>query len=184
MLLILSCCTQKEHASPGDLLFDLLYLPGRKISTITLESFENKANLVCFLRRRSNLTEYTHVHIIGRGDISCGGDGTLRLPRGTMRAGDFPDQCFDSTTVSLSSCSLGQNCYSEAFIHRTSPETIISPQRSIALREETMFYSMYYYEVLCQGLQPKAAFERSRDFFNYTFSGEFEFTETEEIPCR
>jgi hypothetical protein len=155
-VLIIEAIPQKEDPTEGDMLSKVLEMAS--YDYFELHAVSNKSDLLDMLEDRQFMRRFRIVHLSGHGDEN----GTsFLLPRGSIDASEFPQDCFRNRTVCLSACTLGKTAFVTPFMERTSARYVIGPRRSVYLIDATLFFLTFYYWTNRRRLGIEASYNRA-----------------------
>lgn len=155
-VLIVEAIPIKEDPTEGDMLSEVLEMASNDY--FELHCVSNKSDLLDMLEDRQFMRRFRIVHLSGHGDED---DANFLLPRGSIRASEFPEDCFRNRTVCLSACTLGKTSFVRPFMERTSARFVIGPRRSVYLIDATLFFLTFYYWTNRRRLGIEASFNRA-----------------------
>lgn len=155
-VLIVEAIPLKEDPVEGDMLSNVLEMAS--YDYFELHGVSNKSDLLDMLEDRQFMRRFRIVHLSGHGDEE---GANFLLPRGSINASEFPQDCFRNRTVCLSACTLGKTSFVTPFMEQTSARYVIGPRRSVYLIDATLFFLTFYYWTNRRGLGIEAAYNRA-----------------------
>ncbi|WP_298666742.1 hypothetical protein [uncultured Methanofollis sp.] len=170
-LAIIECVPQNEDKKEGLVLYEFLHTTG--IDFADYFEFTNCSDLLEFLAS-GEVEEYASVHLSGHGAAS-GDEACFKMPRGRIHPDEFPAECFLGKTVAVSACELGRKCFADPFLATTMAAAMIAPQREVPFIDAAVFFVNYYYHLYRQGVRPRTAFDRTREYLNGKALGGFQY---------
>jgi hypothetical protein len=185
-LLILECTPKGNNAREGMILKEFLTLPDHhEHVNVKLIECTNKKDFLKYLDNHICLnSEYNLIHLSGHGCATDKDNAFFYLPRGRVQTDEFPTDCFMGTHIGISACELGRTAFVNPFIKKTSPITIIGPQKVVPFSDACLFWINYYSLVLHHEHKPVTSFNKTVDLLKKRISGSFQFFESKNIICK
>jgi hypothetical protein len=178
-ILIIECIPKIDKVDEGLILYKFLKMTF--VEYVHLVRRSSKQGLINYLKNKKDLDEFQFVHLSGHGAhgtkyrpiIGYKEISLFQTPKGVLLPEDFPKDCFDQKTVTLSACSLGNKDFVNRFMEQTSARKVIAPLRDVQCGDASMWFTLFYYYAL-NGCSLKAAFDRTEKALNHV-RGSFQF---------
>jgi len=179
-LLIMECTPKGDKVREGMILKEFLTLPDhRDHVNVKLIEYTTKTDFLNYLDKHICLnSEFNLIHLSGHGCVVDKDNAFFFLPKGRVQPDDFPKDCFMGIHVGVSACELGKAAFINPFIKKTSPVTIVGPQKSVAFSDACLFWLNYYSLVLHYNYKPVTSYGKTVDFLKKRISGSFQFFES------
>jgi len=177
-LLIIEAIPKKDKAREGFVLYEFLRMTDPEGHYFNLKEYTNVNDLLTYIESQRNMERYDFVHLSGHGEV-IDNEGIFKCPRGYIAADEFPPNCFEGKTVVLSACQLGMKAFIDPFMHQTSVEYVIAPQREVPFIDAAVFFVNFYYFIAQHGNRPTTAFVKTDKHLQGKARGGFKLWEWE-----